>query len=69
LSKLPHLKVLWLSHNPCADHHFYRQYVIKALPSLSKLDNTEITQDERNQARNINFDAIFMQNDLQRKPS
>lgn len=43
LTKLPLLKVLWLSHNPCAEHPFYRQYVIKMLPGLVKLDNTEIT--------------------------
>jgi hypothetical protein len=48
LTKLPHLKVLWLSHNPCAEHPYYRQYVIKMLPGLSKLDNAEITQEERN---------------------
>ena len=64
LTKLPHLKVLWLSHNPCAEHPYYRQYVIKMLPGLSKLDNAEITQEERNQARNLNLDAIMMQSDL-----
>ena len=28
LSKLNRLKVVWLSHNPCADHPYYRAFVI-----------------------------------------
>jgi aminopeptidase C len=43
LVNLSNLRVLWLSHNPCADHPYYRQYVIKMLPNLIKLDSTEIT--------------------------
>jgi Leucine-rich repeat (LRR) protein len=43
LQKLPSLRVLWLSNNPCADHPYYRQYVIKMLPGLVKLDNADIT--------------------------
>ncbi len=47
LAHLPNLKVLWLSNNPCADQPHYRQYVIKMLPNLYKLDNLEISTDER----------------------
>ena len=50
LNHLTHLKVLWLSHNPCAEHPYYRQYVIKNLPNLIKLDNSEISSDERQTA-------------------
>lgn len=56
LQKLPSLKVLWLSNNPCAEHDLYRLYVIKMLPGLIKLDNAEVTQEERAQARNFNVD-------------
>lgn len=59
LSNLPSLRVLWLSHNPCADHQYYRPFVIKTLPSLVKLDNNEITQDERIAAMSLNFDGII----------
>jgi cilla- and flagella-associated protein len=58
LAKLPNLKVLWLSQNPCADHPYYRQYVVKSLPNLIKLDNAEITPDERQAAMNFNCDPI-----------
>ena len=43
IANLPSLKVLWLSHNPCAEHQYYRHFVIKTLPQLVKLDNDEIT--------------------------
>jgi cilla- and flagella-associated protein len=48
LAQLPHLTMLWLSNNPCANHLHYRLYVIKTLPGLLKLDNIDITSDERN---------------------
>ena len=50
LQKLPGLRVLWLSHNPCAEHKQYRQYVLKMLPQLLKLDNADVTQEEVQQA-------------------
>lgn len=50
LQNLPHLKTLWLSENPCADHPNYRQYVLSVLPNLQKLDNKEVTSDERQKA-------------------
>jgi cilla- and flagella-associated protein len=43
LTKLPQLQTLWLSHNPCSEHPYYRLYVIRMLPGLSKLDNADIT--------------------------
>ena len=47
LQQLSQLKVLWLSHNPCADHPQYRQYIIKTLPQIIKLDNAEVTLEEK----------------------
>lgn len=41
------LKVLWLWDNPIAQHPLYRQYIIKNLPNLMKLDNTPISTEER----------------------
>lgn len=52
LQNLPHLKTLWLSENPCADHPNYRQYVLSVLPNLQKLDNKEVTAQERQSALN-----------------
>jgi len=59
LSNLTRLKVLWLSHNPCAEHPYYRAFVVYSIPSLVKLDNAEVTQAERDQAKTINFTKIF----------
>jgi Leucine-rich repeat (LRR) protein len=59
LSSLTRLKVLWLSHNPCAEHAYYRAFVVYSIPSLVKLDNAEVTQAERDQAKTINFNKIF----------
>ena len=45
------MKVLWLSNNPCAeDNPNYRKHVISVLPHLTKLDNVEVSSDEREQA-------------------
>jgi hypothetical protein len=41
------MKVLWLWDNPIAQHPLYRQYIIKNLPNLMKLDNTPISIEER----------------------
>lgn len=69
LQKLPNLRVLWLSNNPCAEHDNYRLYVIKMLPGLLKLDNAEVTQEERNVARSFNIDQMMFGAQLQKKPS
>lgn len=34
LMGLPHLKVLWLSENPCCQHAAYRATVLRNLPGL-----------------------------------
>ena len=62
LSRLPNLRVLWLSHNPCADHPYYRPYIVRKLPSLVKLDNAEVKKEERIAASRLNFDQIFKEN-------
>lgn len=57
LVELPDLKILWLLENPCSNVPNYREYVIKRLPNLVKLDNEAITPEERSAAAklNINF--------------
>lgn len=47
LVNLTHLKILWLSENPCCQTSNYREYVLSKLPNLQKLDNTDITKEER----------------------
>ena len=56
LSRLQNLRVLWLSHNPCADHPYYRPYVVRKLPALIKLDNAEVKKEERAAATRLNFE-------------
>eukprot|EP00798_Chlamydomonas_sp_ICE-L_P022322 gene22322-29397_t len=46
------LHTLLLSDNPCAGHPYYRQIIARALPCVQKLDNTEITPLEREDAHN-----------------
>eukprot|EP00798_Chlamydomonas_sp_ICE-L_P003097 gene3097-13111_t len=53
LSALSNLKTLWLGDNPCAEHPNYRLIVAKALPGLEKLDNTELTPQEKAQAASM----------------
>ncbi|XP_054031580.1 cilia- and flagella-associated protein 410 isoform X2 [Dryobates pubescens] len=52
LKNLPRLRVLWLSENPCcgSDPHHYRMTVLRNLPSLQKLDNQAVTEEELSQA-------------------
>lgn len=47
LAGLPALKVLWLSDNPITSHPQYRSLVARAVPGLQKLDNIDITPDDR----------------------
>ena len=56
LIPLKQLRVLWLWDNPCSETPNYRLIVIKCLPSLVKLDNTEITAEEKQNAARINVD-------------
>ncbi|XP_008565919.1 PREDICTED: protein C21orf2 isoform X3 [Galeopterus variegatus] len=52
LKDLPHLRVLWLAENPCcgANPHHYRMTVLRNLPSLQKLDNQAVTEEELSRA-------------------
>ena len=49
LKNLRNLAVLWLCENPVAmtNPEFYRKWTIALLPRLIKLDNEEVTQEER----------------------
>lgn len=51
LSRLPQLRTLWLCDNPCARHRLYRLYTIHCCPNLQQLDNGEVSDAERSQAR------------------
>ncbi|XP_069504791.1 cilia- and flagella-associated protein 410 [Ambystoma mexicanum] len=53
LQGLPCLRVLWLAENPCCgpDPRKYRMTVLRALPSLQKLDNQTVTEEELAQAK------------------
>lgn len=57
LSKLPSLRILWLSENPCSETNNYRKYVIKMLPNLVKLDNKNITSEEKLEAESVRVDS------------
>jgi len=50
LVPLKNLKIIWLAENPIATISGYRKHVIKSLPQLEKLDNIEITHEERQAA-------------------
>ncbi|NWW70607.1 CU002 protein, partial [Climacteris rufus] len=52
LKALPRLRVLWLAENPCCgpDPHRYRMTVLRNLPSLQRLDNQAVTEEELSQA-------------------
>ena len=55
LTMCPNLKVLWLWDNPIADHPLYRQFIIKILPNLVKLDNASVTSEERTESSSMNI--------------
>ncbi|KAG8135859.1 hypothetical protein E2320_008853 [Naja naja] len=52
LKKLPRLRILWMSENPCcgSNLHHYRMTVLRNLPSLHKLDNKMVTEEELSHA-------------------
>jgi hypothetical protein len=58
LTRLKDLRILWLSENPICSIPFYREFVIKSLPSLTKLDDKAITDDERRYAASINMPDV-----------
>lgn len=47
LAALPRLRILWLSDNPLAEGEGYRAHVLSCLPGLTKLDNANVTDEER----------------------
>ncbi|EPY26102.1 leucine rich repeat protein [Strigomonas culicis] len=53
LTRLPYLEVLNLSDNPICRDPNYRRFVIAAIPSLEKLDDAEVTDEERSDALRI----------------
>ena len=55
LTYCPVLKVLWLQDNPIADHPLYRQYIIKMLPNLVKLDNDAVTPEEKAEVAKVSI--------------
>ncbi|XP_023373860.1 protein C21orf2 isoform X2 [Otolemur garnettii] len=52
LKGLPRLRVLWLAENPCCgtDPQHYRMTVLRNLPTLQKLDNQAVTEEELSRA-------------------
>lgn len=50
LRNLHHLKILWLMGNPCTSKPHYRAFAIYCSPSLSNLDDVEVTDAEREAA-------------------
>lgn len=55
LQSCPQLKVLWLLDNPISTLPQYRQFIIKNLPTLIKLDNTPISAEERQECQRVNI--------------
>ncbi len=58
LAKLPNLTVLWLCENPCANHPLYRIFTIRCCPKLVKLDNVEVSPQERLGAERMTTDEV-----------
>eukprot|EP01006_Ploeotia_vitrea_P037427 TRINITY_DN66127_c3_g2_i10.p1 TRINITY_DN66127_c3_g2~~TRINITY_DN66127_c3_g2_i10.p1 ORF type:complete len:276 (+),score=62.14 TRINITY_DN66127_c3_g2_i10:63-890(+) len=58
LRDLRELKILWLCDNPCAESAIYRTYVIRTLQFLEKLDNIDITPQERAMAMRMDEGEI-----------
>ena len=58
LSSLP-LRVLWLCDNPCTKNENYRSFTIRCCPSLQKLDNIDVTPEEREHAKNLTSSDII----------
>lgn len=56
MKNLKNLQVLWLSENPVAKHPHYRLFCIKNLPHLIKLDDQNVSLEERQDADRMDFD-------------
>lgn len=59
LGDLHNLRKLSLSENPIADYPRYRQFVIKALPQIENLDNTEVTHEERMKVDHLSLEDLL----------
>ena len=59
LSRLPNLQVLWLSDNPIEQDPNYRLYVIRACPHLTRLDEKDVSDDEKALASRSRFSVPF----------
>ena len=66
LIDLQDLRILWLLDNPCSEQENYREIVINALPNIKKLDNNDVSNEERKLAevikRPINKNTDFGSN-------
>eukprot|EP01012_Entosiphon_sulcatum_P065393 TRINITY_DN94335_c0_g1_i1.p1 TRINITY_DN94335_c0_g1~~TRINITY_DN94335_c0_g1_i1.p1 ORF type:complete len:282 (+),score=41.89 TRINITY_DN94335_c0_g1_i1:33-848(+) len=68
LKNLPVLKILWLCDNPCAESPLYRPYIIRALPHLEKLDNVDVSPQERAAAQRISEQEVEAITEKKPKP-
>lgn len=68
LVDLKNLRVLWLSDNPIATCDNYRLFTIALLPQLTKLDQIDITEEERKEAKIMFPDPLKALSDVS-KPS
>lgn len=55
---LQELRILWLLDNPCSENEKYREIVIKTLPNIKKLDNNEVTDEERKKAELLRNEGV-----------
>ena len=53
LANCENLRTLWLSENPICENPNYRNIVISILPQLVKLDETLISDEERDELNNV----------------
>lgn len=58
LKGLQEMRVLGLADNPCANQPHYRQFVLHHLPNLVKIDSQDVTDEERRQARDVDFGRV-----------
>lgn len=68
LSGMPKLTVLWMMDNPCAQHEYYRDFVLHCCQSLRQLDSVEITAEDR-KASAKRLTSKVLDEILERKPS
>ncbi|RYG51647.1 leucine-rich repeat domain-containing protein, partial [archaeon] len=50
VARLTRLHTVWFSDNPCSAHAWYRPLLVCLLPSLVKIDDSEVTPSERSSA-------------------